>query len=115
MVTPEGQGEQPVSGAQSAPPPPDVLGEPATAPAPTREPTITKYSIPEAREQTRATLAGGLAVLLGIVGLLLMILTAAGSLTLGEAKDLAEVIFSPIVVLTGTALGFYFGVHQDGR
>ncbi len=44
-----------------------------------------------------------------------MILTAAGSLTLGEAKDLAEVIFSPIVVLTGTALGFYFGVHQDGR
>jgi fatty acid desaturase len=74
-----------------------------------------KYDPAEHREHTRARLAAGLAFLLAIVALLLITLTASGSLSLDTAKDLAAVIFSPIVVLTGTALGFYFGVHQDGR
>ncbi len=78
-------------------------------------PTVgAKYDPTKDREQTRAKLAGGLAVLLGIMGILLIALTAAGTLTLEQAKDLAEVIFAPVVVLTGTALGFYFGVHQGG-
>ncbi len=85
------------------------------SPALPRQPTVGPYNIAAAREQTRATLAGGLAVLLGIVALLLIGLTAFNALAIGDAKDLAEVIFNPIVVLTGTALGFYFGVHQDGR
>jgi len=42
------------------------------------------------------------------------VLTAANALSLEQAKDLAAVVFSPIVVLTGTALGFYFGVYQSG-
>jgi hypothetical protein len=71
--------------------------------------------IPEKREHTRRHLAIGLTVLLGFVGLLLIALTAAHALSLEEAKDLALAIYSPIVVLASTALGFYFGTHQNGR
>ncbi len=70
------------------------------------------YDPSEHREHTRARLAEGLAVLLAIVAILLIALTAAKCISVNDAKDLASVIFSPIVVLTGTALGFYFGVHQ---
>ena len=85
---------------------------PEAPPAPTLGP---KYDPVEHRERTRGRLAVGLAFLLAIVGLLLIVLTATHAISLNDAKDLAEVIFSPIVVLTGTALGFYFGVHQNGR
>jgi len=90
---------------------------PASPSTPTPQaPTLgDKYDPAEHREHTRARLAGGLALLLAVVGILLIGLTAAKTISLSDAKDLAEVIFSPIVVLTGTALGFYFGVHQDGR
>jgi len=73
-----------------------------------------KFDPSEHREHTRARLAAGLAMLLAVVGILLVVLTACNALSLGEAKDLAAVVFSPIVVLTGTALGFYFGVYQSG-
>jgi hypothetical protein len=85
-----------------------------TEPAP-KPPSTDPYDPAEKREITRAQLASGLAVLLGVVGLLLIVLTAWGKLKLDETKDLADAIYSPIVVLTGTALGFYFGVHQGGR
>jgi hypothetical protein len=79
-------------------------------------PTVgEKFDPTEHREHTRGRLAVGLAILLGIVGILLIVLAAIDALTLGEAKDLAIVILSPIVVLTGTALGFYFGVYQSGN
>ena len=73
-----------------------------------------KFDPSEHREHTRARLAAGLAILLAVVGILLIVLTAANALSLEQAKDLAAVVFSPIVVLTGTALGFYFGVYQSG-
>jgi hypothetical protein len=80
-----------------------------------RVPTLgEKFDPAEHREHTRARLAAGLALLLAVVGILLIVLTAADALTLEEAKDLAVVVLSPIVVLTGTALGFYFGVYQSG-
>jgi hypothetical protein len=75
----------------------------------------TAGPLAEKREDTRRYLAIGLAILLAVVGTLLISLTAAKALTLPEAKDLALAVYSPIVVLAGTALGFYFGVHQDGR
>lgn len=78
-------------------------------------PSTEPYDPSEKREVTRAQLASGLALLLAVVALLLIVLTADHDLTLGEAKDLALAIYSPIVVLTGTALGFYFGVHQSGK
>jgi hypothetical protein len=85
----------------------DVRGQPTP---PLSSPSTQPFE--EKREDTRRYLAIGLAILLGIVALLLIALTADDDLTLGEAKDLALAIYSPIVVLTGTALGFYFGVHQ---
>jgi hypothetical protein len=36
-------------------------------------------------------------------------LTAANLLTSDEAKDLAAAVLSPVIAVTGTALGFYFG------
>jgi hypothetical protein len=96
----------------SAPEPPLEASAPST-PAPAA-PTVGKpYNQREHREHTRARLAGGLAILLGIIGTLLICLTAAGSISLDDAKDLGLVVFSPIVVLTGTALGFYFGVLEN--
>jgi len=86
--------------------------EPISGPTPQTPRVGATYDPAEHREHTRAHLAEGLAVLLAFVGILLILLTAFKKISLSDAKDLAEVIFSPIVVLTGTALGFYFGVHQ---
>lgn len=90
----------------------DERGQPSVI-APTT-PSTEPYDPAEKREITRAQLASGLAMLLGVLALLLIGLTAWGALTVDETKDLAAEIYSPIVVLTGTALGFYFGVHQGG-
>jgi hypothetical protein len=92
---------------------PESLRVPWTS-APT-EPTTEKYDPGKHRELTRARLAAGLVGLLGVLALLLVVLTCVGCFTVEEAKDLATIVFSPIVVLTGTALGFYFGVQQNGR
>jgi hypothetical protein len=61
----------------------------------------------------RGMLALGLTLLLFIIALLLVIFTATGLLTSGEAKDLAASVLSPVVAVTGTALGFYFGAHRQ--
>jgi hypothetical protein len=97
---------------------PDGDDEVQAAPQPEaapQAPVSGEFNPIEHREHTRAWLAGGLAVLLAILGVMLISMTAADALNLGEAKDLAAVIFSPIVVLTSTAVGFYFGVHHNGR
>jgi hypothetical protein len=49
-----------------------------------------------------------------VVALALIALTALGELTIDEAKDLIGGVLSPLIALTGTALGFYFGGHQGG-
>jgi hypothetical protein len=87
----------------------------AIAPSPPLASPSTAGPIAHKREDTRRLLALGLAALLGVVGLLLIILTAEHEISLSDAKDLALAIYSPIVVLASTALGFYFGVQQDGR
>jgi hypothetical protein len=55
-----------------------------------------------------------LAVLVFFVALLLVIFTATNLLTSNEAKDLAAAVLSPVVAVTGTALGFYFGGRSSG-
>jgi hypothetical protein len=52
--------------------------------------------------------------LLGLTALALIVLTAAGCLSIDETKDLAVSIFTPLVAVTGAALGFYFGGHRSG-
>lgn len=66
------------------------------------------------REETRSWLARVLVYLLVAVTLTLIGLTAGGLLTIDEAKDLAGAILSPLIAVTGTALGFYYGGHHSG-
>ncbi len=63
------------------------------------------------RETTRSKIAIRLVWLLVLVSLALIGLTAGGLLTIDEAKDLAGAVLSPIIAVTGTALGFYYGGH----
>lgn len=61
------------------------------------------------RERARSWLAKALVCLLFVVALGLLIGVAGGKLTSQQAKDLSLAVLSPLVALTGAALGFYFG------
>jgi len=67
------------------------------------------------REKTRSELAIGLLVLLAFVSLSLIGLTAWHRLAPDTTKDLVEGILSPLIAVTGTALGFYFGGHHGSK
>jgi hypothetical protein len=67
------------------------------------------YDPAEDREKARRLLAYGLLALLTTVVVALLAADFAGWIELDDTKDLAASILSPIVVLVGTALGFYFG------
>jgi hypothetical protein len=73
------------------------------------------FDLEEVREKTRRNLALILAALLFIVAILLVSLTATGDLKVETTKDLAASVLSPVVAVTGTALGFYFGGHRGGK
>jgi hypothetical protein len=64
------------------------------------------------QEKTRTWLAFSLLGLLAFISIALIFLTAFGPLKEGETKDLVAGILSPLVALTGAALGFYFGGHH---
>ena len=66
-------------------------------------------NIEEIRERTRSRLAQVLVLLLVCTALLLIVFTAAKLLSIDDTKDLAASVLSPVVAVTGTALGFYFG------
>lgn len=91
--------------ASDEPPPPNRLASVRTEP----------YDPAPLREETRSWLAQGLLILFGVVALALVGLLAADRLTDAEAKDLATGVLSPIVAVTGTALGFYFGGQKNGK
>lgn len=67
------------------------------------------------REQTRSYIAKALVLLLVAVTLALIGLTAWHRLSVGDAKDLAGAVLSPLIAVTGTALGFYFGGHHGSK
>jgi hypothetical protein len=73
-----------------------------------------KYDPLPQREKTRSWLALALVAQLASIALGLLFLTAFGKLKIDDAKDLIDGILSPLIALTGTALGFYFGGHQGG-
>jgi hypothetical protein len=64
------------------------------------------------REATRRHVALILVGVLGTIALGLVVFVAAGWLSIEEAKDLSAAVLSPIVAVTGTALGFYFGAAR---
>jgi hypothetical protein len=90
-------------------------GDPGGAP---RQPRFLQfggeYDPRPLRERTRSRLAQALVGALILVTLGLVVLTAFDAITVDEAKDLAVAVLSPLVAITGTALGFYFGGRKDG-
>jgi hypothetical protein len=67
------------------------------------------------REETRSLLAIALVALLAAVALGILLLTGFSELKIEDAKDLIDGILSPLIALTGTALGFYFGGHHGSK
>lgn len=65
------------------------------------------FDLLRAQEETRGLLAKGLLLLLAATVLSVIGLAAAGRLS---AVEMAAIL-SPVVTLTGTALGFYFARH----
>lgn len=74
---------------------------------------LKAYDPSEDREEARRRLAYGLLALLAVIALALLGADFGGLISTEETKDLAAAVLSPIVVLVGTALGFYFGGKGD--
>jgi 4-amino-4-deoxy-L-arabinose transferase-like glycosyltransferase len=70
-------------------------------------------AIEVSRERVRGILAIALLSLLGLVILSLLLAAIADWLTTTEITDLLDPLITPLVALTGTALGFYFGRASD--
>ena len=49
-----------------------------------------------------------------LVALSIIFFLAVNMLNLDEAKELAGLILSPIVGITGAVFGFYYGGHRGG-
>jgi hypothetical protein len=88
----------------------DVAGGPGRA----VDPTGTGFEVRGAghREETRRWLAMALVGLFSGVTVLAMLAVVFDWTDVGNVKSLLEVIVPPIVALTGSALGFYFGVER---
>jgi hypothetical protein len=64
------------------------------------------------REDTRRWLAYGMVLLLAAVTLLSLAAVVFEWQTSDEVRAITEVLFTPIVALTGSALGFFFGIER---
>jgi len=87
--------------------------------SPPNEPRLLReagsYNPEPERERIRSRLAQWLVFLLGLIAIVLIALTAAGKLTIEQAKDLALAVLTPVVAITASALGFYFSAHRRGE
>jgi len=82
------------------------------SPAPVVETRIR--SIPERRESTRGILAVGMAIVFALIALGSGIAVWTGT-DVDKVKGLLDVLLPPVVALTGTAMGFYFGGERSER
>jgi hypothetical protein len=60
------------------------------------------------REEIRGRIAQGLCLVVSSLAVLAFVLLATGSLDASGLERL-QVFYTPLITLTGTALGFYFG------
>jgi hypothetical protein len=113
MAEESGESEEP----QPPPPqPPRTYRQAASSGQPQQLFRVSRrVDLETVREETRSRLAQVLVALLVVVALSLVGLTAWGKLSIDQAKDLAGVVLSPLVAVTGTALGFYFGGHHGSN
>jgi hypothetical protein len=97
-----------------------ALGEHGESePEPVGDPNLLRfgrsYDPSPLREQTRSRLALLLVLLLATVALSLIVFSATKLISAENAKDLVAGVLSPLIALTGTALGFYFGGRSGSR
>lgn len=72
-----------------------------------------KLTVEERREATRGVLAAFLIAVVGSFAILGVALLARGTLTSTELRTVAELLFTPLVGIAGTVLGFYFGAAHS--
>lgn len=72
----------------------------------------TLGEIEKHREGTRRWLAYGLILLLASIALLSLAAVVFGWQKTDDVKSIADVVFPPVVALTGSALGFFYGVER---
>lgn len=94
---------------------------PADGRADSRQPGSAYYSVElgdvirRHREGTRRWLAFGLVLLLAFLAMLSLSAIVFGWQTTENVRSAVEVLLPPIVALTGSALGFYFGVESAAQ
>lgn len=64
---------------------------------------------PGHEDVTRKHITYALLFLLGLLSVLAPALVASGLMTVNDWSEVFDKIYTPIVALTGTAVGFYFG------
>lgn len=86
----------------------------ASAPREISEPRIgDDYDPRPARERVRERLALALTGLLALVTVLLILIVAFGLRSWSEIQGIAAVTYGPLVSLTATMLGFYYGQSRQ--
>jgi hypothetical protein len=85
----------------------DLTTEPETPSTPA-QPVERPYDPSPARERVRGVIALGLTTAVVVLALLIVTLMAVNKLESDDVQTL-QLFFTPIVALSGTALGFYFG------
>lgn len=90
----------------------DLTDEPPVA-AEGADPIEREYDPEPEREQVRARIAQGLTLAVILIALGTFAFLAADILSADDMEPL-QLFFTPLITLTGTALGFYFG-GQQGR
>src|SRR4051812_10260471 len=88
----------------------DLTGEPPVAGG-AATPIERDYDPEPEREVVRARIAQGLTLAVCILAIGSFGLVAADVLSKDDIEPL-QVFFAPLITLTGTALGFYFGGRQ---
>lgn len=74
--------------------------------------TIIRYNIPEEREKKRGEIALRLISIVFYIIVVFTLLSVASFLKNGnleQSKEIINSMFTPMVTLVGTAIGFYFG------
>lgn len=78
-------------------------------------PGVSEYrDIVVLREKVRGQVARGLLALLAGVAILAIVLVVARAVTAAEAKDLVELLFTPLVGVFGAVTGFYYSGDWRG-
>jgi hypothetical protein len=72
-----------------------------------------KSSTPHPRESTRRVVAYWLLAMISVIALIISGGVVAGRLSIEEAKDMALILYAPIVGVFGIVIGFFFGEERD--